>query len=518
LNPPAPQQMLLVGAQRLTLIITLLVGALAFSLNARGTILEGDLQIQTFALDRYKVQWITGVGGVAGLVSLFTSVYLIKVWGIRRTYLLGVFCLTIGSLGEALSRTYWEVGVAVAVRSCAGFYAIPGVTLFQRLFTVRRRFAYCSYITMIYGGQVIVEPIGALLAFNPSWRTLFVGIGGFGVGLLLIAFFLFPREQPDRKEHSFDFVGMFLFTVILALILFLFYRGNYLGWGVSTPIVVAVMALMVSLGLFILCELIVKEPFVHLGGFTYRTVALAMLCSAFWCASMYGVSVQLPQCLLALGYEHWKAGWVILPMGVIVVVAMLLSGFVRDRAELVWLLRIGLAGMTAVGFWLSRVDIYTPWQWVMMVSSLWAVFTGMCMSPMALLPFQGQDPTIAAVTGPMKFFMRTFNGTVGIVLAGILIDRGAWWGLEFVRDGIIQGQGAVQADIPEIRDHLARHGSGPEAVIAQEEAVLGYWVNLHAQVIGYRLGLRYCAYLSAAGLVLALLIHRRKEISIYDSA
>jgi hypothetical protein len=76
----------------------------------------------------------------------------------------------------------------------------------------------------------------------------------------------------------------------------------------------------------------------------------------------------------------------------------------------------------------------------------------------------------------------------------------------------------VQADIPEIRDHLARHGSGPEAVIAQEEAVLGYWVNLHAQVIGYRLGLRYCAYLSAAGLVLALLIHRRKEISIYDSA
>ncbi len=55
----------------------------------------------------------------------------------------------------------------------------------------------------------------------------------------------------------------------------------------------------------------------------------------------------------------------------------------------------------------------------------------------------------------MKFFMRTFNGAAGILLAGILLDQGAWWGLEFVRDGIVQGQGAVQADMPLIRRPLA---------------------------------------------------------------
>jgi hypothetical protein len=166
--------------------------------------------------------------------------------------------------------------------------------------------------------------------------------------------------------------------------------------------------------------------------------------------------------------------------------------------------------------WLARIDIYTPWQWVMGVSSLWAVFAGMSMSPVAQLTFEGQPPAAAAATGAMKFFMRSFNGTVGILLAGVLIDQGAWWGLDFVRDGIVQGQGAVQADVPALRDHLARHGSAPAAAAAQGEAVLGSWVNLHAQVIGYRRGLRFCAGLSAAGLVVSLLIHRRKEISVFD--
>src|SRR5262249_34915179 len=150
------------------------------------------------------------------------------------------------------------------------------------------------------------------------------------------------------------------------------------GWRVSTPIWTAAAAALAALVLFICREMVAAEPFLHLGGVAFRAVALAMIASAFWWAAMYGVAIQLGNCLLVLGYEHWKTGWVTLPMGLIVVAVMFLGGFVRDRGRLVWLFRVGLAGMTVVGFWLARVDIYTPWQWVMGVSSLWAVFAGMC--------------------------------------------------------------------------------------------------------------------------------------------
>ena len=518
MSASAAEQSLPVGPLKWTIIGTVLMGAFVFSLNARSTILEGTLKVQAFALDRYKIQWITGPMGVAGLTSLFASIYLIKVVGARRVYLLGLVCLVVGCLWDALSRNPWELGVAGVVRSCAGFCPIPGLTILQRLVPERKRFAYCTYLTLVYGGQVVVESFGALLAFSPNWRAEYIVMGACGACLIPFVLCLFPDDRPDRPpEHTFDFAGTVLFACLFGLILFLLYRGNYLGWRVSTPIWLAVATGVVALALFIWRELVAGEPFLHLGGFASRTVALTMLTSAFWCAALYGVAVQLPRFLLLLGYEHWKTGWVILPMGVIVMVAMFLGGFVWQRPYLVWLFRIGLAGMTVVGFWLARIDIYTPWQWAMGVSSLWAVFAGMCVSPIAQLTFEGQAPPLAGATGAIKFFMRSFNGTVGILLAGVMIDQGAWWGLDFVRNSIVQGQGAVQADIPAIRDHLMRHGSTPETAATQSEAVLGYWVNLHAQVIGYRTGLRCCAYVSAAGLIVSLFISRRKEFNIFDS-
>jgi DHA2 family multidrug resistance protein len=506
------------AAQKWTIIGTLLAGAFVFSLNARGSVLESPVIVQAFALDRYKAQWITGAMAVAGLTSLLASIYLLKLVGARRAFLLGTACLTVGCLGVALARTPSELFVAGTIRSCGGFYAIPGLTILQRCLPRHARFGYCTYLALVFGGQVTVEALGALLAFKPSWRMLYAVLGACGACLLLVGLFIFSDDRPGhRPQRGFDFAGTGLFLAIFGLVLFLLYRGNYLGWRVSTPIVTAAVALVTAVALFIWHELVAAEPFLNVGGFAFRTVGLAMLASGFWCAAMYGVAIQLPNCLLVLGFEHFKTGWVILPMGLIVVVVMFLGGFVRDRGWLVWMFRLGLAGMTALGFWLARIDVYTPWQWVMGVSSLWAVFAGLCMSPVSQLTFEGQPPAAAGATGGMKFFMRSFNGTVGILLAGVLTEQGAWWGLDFVRDAIVQGQGAVQADVPGIRDHLVRHGSTPAEAVAQGEAILGYWVNLHAQVIGYRTGLRFCAYLSAAGLVFTCFISRRKEPSIFDA-
>ncbi len=506
------------GARKATVIGTILVAAFVYSLNARGSVLESELTVQTFALDHYKVQWITGPEGVIGLTCLFLSIYLLKIFGARRVFLAGAVCLTVGCLGEALARTPWQLGVAGSVRSCASLCNIPGLTVLQRLLPRHTRFAYCTFLTLIFGGQVVVESLGALLAFNPSWRALYVLLGACGVWFVLSGLFLFEDDHPrQQSEHRFDFAGAALFMVVLGLVFFLLYRGNYLGWRVSTPIWVAGAVLVASLALFVWRELVAPEPFIDLRAFTYRTVALTMVASAFWCASMYGVGIQLPNGLLLLGYEHWKTGWVTLPSGLILVAAMFLGGFVAQRAKLVWLFRIGLAGMTVVGLWLAQIDIYTPWQWVMGVSSLWAAFAGMSMSPIAQLTFEGQPPAAAAATGGMKFFMRSFNGTVGILLAGVLLDSTTAWGLEFVRDSVVPGQGALQADVPLIRDDLVRHGSAPPAAAAQADAVLGSWIDLHAQVIGYRRALRFCAYLSAAGLIVSCFIHRRKEFNVFDT-
>jgi MFS family permease len=496
---------------------TVLFAAFVYSLNAKGTILESRIIIQAVALDHYKSQWITGPEGVAGLVTLFASIYFIKVHGVRRMFLLGAICLLAGSLGAALAQNAWHITVAGIVRSCSGFYMIPSLAMAQQLFPQRRRLVYCLFLALVYGGQVVVEPIGAILAYHPSWRAVFFGLLVCATWLVLSGLFLFPRDVPARPPvHGFDYAGAVLFITFLSLVFFLLYRGNYLGWGISTPICLAAAALVVVTVVFVWRELVAPEPFISLAVFGYKTVTVTMLTAACWSASLYGVAILLPDFLLLIGFEHWKTGWVLLPMALAMIASMFVGSMMVRRGTNVWLLRAGLAGMTLLALGLARVDLDTGWKWVMGMSLLWGICAGMCLEPIALLVYEGQRPEVAAATGAMKFFMRAFGALVGVLAGGILVDRASAWGLEFVRSSVVYGQGALQVVEPALRDHMVRHGSAPAAAETQAQALLGSWVDLQAQVIGYRTALRYIAYMSAAGLVVALFISRRKETSALD--
>jgi MFS family permease len=508
----------LTGAARWTVVATLLGGDFVYTLNSKGTILQTGQIVQDFALDRYRVQWITGPEGIVGLVAIFAAIHFMKVFGIRRVYLAGAICLALGSLGTVLARTPWQLGIAGLVRSGTGLYAIPGLTLMMQLLPRRKGLAYCCVLAMVYGGQVVAEPLGSLVEYHPSWRALFVALGVCAGWLILCAFFLFPDDRPAQKPDTpFDWPGVVLFAAGLGLVFFLLYRGNYLGWLVSTPIWLGFAALALVVGLFVWRELVAPEPFIGLVAFTYRTIAFTMLTAACWSASLYGVAIQLPQYMLMRGYEHVKTGWVTLPMSLVLLATMVVGGCVRDRAWYVWMLRLGLAGMTVLGLVLARVDYYTAWQWLMAVTCAWAFCAGVCLPAIGRLAYEGQRPEQASATGAMKFFTRSFGATVGVLMAGILLDRAATWGLDFIRDSITLGQGALEVTEPAIRDYMVRHGSTPPEAAAQAEALLGHWVNLHAQVIGYRVALRFCAYASALGMVLSFFISRRKEFSTFDA-
>ncbi len=59
-------------------------------------------------MDHYKIQWITGLEGMAGLISLFASIYLVKVFGARRVFLLGAVCLAVGAWANRWRERPWN--------------------------------------------------------------------------------------------------------------------------------------------------------------------------------------------------------------------------------------------------------------------------------------------------------------------------------------------------------------------------------------------------------------------------
>jgi DHA2 family multidrug resistance protein len=464
------------------------------------------------------VQWITGPEGVFGLAAFFSSIYLMQLYGARRVFMAGAILLTSGCLLVSVSQTALQSGVGGVIRNCGSLYMIPTLTMFQRLMPRRQRLGYCIFLTLVYAGQVVAEPIGALIAFHPSWRALFAGMTVSGLWLLLVAFFFFPDDRPESgPAHGFDFAGAGLFMAGLALILFLLYRGNYLGWWTSKAIWSAAIALVLVVALFVWRELTAPQPFIPLAAFAYQTIALTMLVSGFWCGSLYGVALLLPDCLLALGYDHWKTGWVMMPMGLALVVAMLIGGSIWRRHHYVWVLRVGLAGMTFFGLAIAQLTLFVTWQRLLVLSVLWAVCGGLCLAPIGQLTYEGQRAEAAATTGALKFFIRALSAMVGVLVASIVLDRSTAGGLEYVRASVVQGQGTLETVEPVLRDHIIHQGSAPALAARQTGVVLGSWVDQHALIIGYRNAFRFCAYLSGVGLAISFFISRRKEFSVFDA-
>src|SRR5262249_44025072 len=154
---------------------------------------------QALDLDRYKAQWITGPEGLVGMTAIFTSMYYLKVFGLRRMYVAGAACLGLGALGTTLATNGWQEGVAGVVRSCAGLYAIPGLPILQRLMPRPAALAMSLYLAMVYGGQVLAEPLGSLVDFNPSWRAMFASLAVCSGWFVLCGLCLLPDDRPARK-------------------------------------------------------------------------------------------------------------------------------------------------------------------------------------------------------------------------------------------------------------------------------------------------------------------------------
>src|SRR5262249_27985724 len=155
-------------------------------------------------------------------------------------------------------------------------------------------------------------------------------------------------------------------------------------------------------------------PFINLLGLTYRTVTVTTLAAAFWCVALYGTALQLPNYLLVRGYQHTTVGWVMLPMSLVVVTTMFLGGLLVRRSHVVWMMRLGLTGMTLMSYRLTRVDLYTAWQTLVLETVVWAFFAGMCLPAIARLVYEGQKPEVAAATGSIKFLMRALGSALGV--------------------------------------------------------------------------------------------------------
>ena len=440
-----------------------------------------DSTVVNVALETISVDLGVGISSVEWVVTAY--LLSLAVWipasgwigdrfGTKRTILLAIAIFTAASAACGLAQNLPQLIAFRVLQGVGGGMLTPvGTAILFRAFPPERR-AKASTVLII---PTVLAPasgpiIGGLLIQQLSWRWIFfvnvpIGVAAFVFGLVGL------REERQPHPGSFDLAGFLLSAVGLASVLFAISEGPTYGWGSPRVVCAAVVGLGL-LAAFVVRELRLQEPMLHLRLLTNRMFRLANLVGAFVYGSFIGVIFLLALFLQqARELSPLHAGLTIFPEALGVVCASQIVGRVYPYVGPRRLLAGGLVALTIAMLALTTIDAST---------SLWTIrllvfFTGACFGctlvPLQVATFADISPTNTGQASAIFSTQRQVAAAMGVALLATVLtsqahahggelstlavdDRFASFRWAFLAAGILSFVGAVVATF--IRDSDAQ--------------------------------------------------------------
>jgi DHA2 family multidrug resistance protein len=141
---------------------------------------------------------------------------------------------------------------------------------------------------------------------------------------------------------------------------------------------------------------------------------------------LYGTTVLLPLYLQTLlGYTAQRAGMVLSPGGVMVIVLLPLVGWLLGKVEARWLIGVGFA-VTAVSLWhLTSIYLGIDFRTAVMYRIYQSIGLAFLFVPINTIAYVGVPPEKNNQISAMTNLARNIGGSVGISFATTLIARRA---------------------------------------------------------------------------------------------
>jgi EmrB/QacA subfamily drug resistance transporter len=366
-----------------------------------------------FGVTADDIEWIaTSYTLVLGVV-VPASNWLANRFGMKLVYNVSLLAF---SAGSALCGVAWDLESMIAFRVVQ---AIPGgvlpVVTLSMLYQIVPKEKIGTAMGL-YGLGIIVAPavgptLGGYLVEYVDWRLIFLINVPIGVLGALAAWFLLPNftAQPSGR---FDVLGFVTIAGGLTALLLALSEGQSWGWT-SYPVVILIILGVLSLVLFVVVELEVKNPLLDVRVFrtwpyTNSLLLIAVLSVGLFAALFY-IPVYLQQ---ARGLGAFEAGLVLMPQALVMAVFMPMAGRIYDRIGARWPAVIGLSIVAGATYLMRDLTVSTSEGEIVGLLCLRAAGMGLSMMPI-------MTGGIAAVTPALVGTASAFNNVAQRVSAAL---------------------------------------------------------------------------------------------------
>jgi DHA2 family multidrug resistance protein len=409
--------------------LTLLALALATFMQVLDTTIA-NVSIPTIAgnlgVSTDQGTWIITSFAVANGVSVPLTGWLMRRFGVVRTFVLSILSFTLASF---LCGVAWSLPVLLLFRVLQGGVSgpmIPGSqALLLSLFPAEKKGTALAIWSMTTLVAPICGPIlGGYISDNYPWEWIFLMNVPVGLFCAAICWRHLRKSETPTRKLAIDKVGLVLLIVWVGALQVMVDQGKDLDWFSSNLIVTLAIVALLSLIAWIIWELGEAHPIVDLTVFKSRSFSLGTLALCLGYAVFFGNVVLMPLWQQTqLGYTATWAGLVAAPSGV---TAVLVAPFVGR-----YIGKYDPRAFAAVSFVIFAVSYfmraaYPPDAsvWVFVVPLLvQGVAMGMFFVALLTISLDRLPPESVPAASGLNNFLRITSGSFATSLTTTFWDR-----------------------------------------------------------------------------------------------
>jgi len=407
------------------MLVILFIGAFTAFLN--NTLLNVALpsMIEEFSISTSQVQWVTTSYMLVNGILIPCSAFLIQRFPNRNLFITAMSLFTLGTAVAMVSPTFSLLIVGRMLQASGSGLMMPLLmNVILMVFPVEKRGTAMGFFGLVmFVAPAIGPTLSGYIVENYTWRYLFALILPFGIFALIYAFFRLKNITPLR-DVSFDGLSVVLSSIGFGAILFGFSSVADFGWKTFQTSGLITIGL-VSLTVFVIRQLRLKEPMLDFRTYKYPMFTLASIISITISASMFSGMILTPLYVQTIrDISPFYSGLLMLPGAVIMGIMSPITGRLFDRFGARILALIGLTILTGSTYLLSNLTMTDEYSYLVFVYAIRMFGMSLVMMPVMTnglnqLPLKSHPHGTA-----LKNTLQQVSGAIGTaVLLTIMTAR-----------------------------------------------------------------------------------------------
>jgi len=378
-----------------------------------------------FGISAVQAQWISTGFLAAMTATMLLADWAIRAFGMRMTMTFAMSVFLSGSILGGLAPNETVLTLARVVQGAgAGIVQPLAMIMLFRVFPPDKRGAAMG----IYGVGVVLAPalgpwIGGVLMDAFDWRFVFyLGLPFSGLAILLANLFL-PTREESGPIPAFDFVGVAILSVFLAVLLSTLSNAQRLGWESNIILLGFVISAASAIG-FVVWELNTAKPMLDMRLFKNFAFSSASVIAFIMGAGLFGSTYLLPVFVQQIqGMTPTQAGLLLMPSGFAMLLVFPIAGRMSDKVSAPIMIGIGMAVFAGSSWLMAAANVHTAfwtlaWLTVLSRLGLGLVFPAISSGALKVLP-----PHLLGQGSGASNFIRQLGGAFGVNLLTVFIER-----------------------------------------------------------------------------------------------